>query len=165
MKKIVILGMFLLTSCATSYQPKGIIGNGGFEDTELAPNYFRVVFKGNDATSEEKASDFALLRTSDLMIERGCNVFKVVKYTSNGRSSAIMLPQTQTTYANVNSIGNQAFGSATTSSVGGGLMRLYMPRITIEAKCSNDEIDIEKGVYDSNFINQSIKKKYKITDK
>lgn len=165
MKRLLVLGLVLLSGCATNYQPKSIIGNGGFEDTELAPNYFRVVFKGNDATSEEKASDFALLRTSDLMIERGCNAFKVVKYTSNGRSSAIMLPQTQTTYASVNNIGNQTFGSATTSSVGGGLMRLYMPRITIEAKCSSGDADIENGVYDSKFINQSIKKKYKIMDK
>ena len=80
MKKYLILSLFFLSGCATNYQPKSIIGNGGFEDIELAPNYFQVVFKGNDATSEEKASDFALLRVSDLMLERDCNTFKVVTH-------------------------------------------------------------------------------------
>ena len=162
MKKYLILSLFFLSGCATNYQPKSIIGKGGFEDIELAPNYFQVVFKGNDATSEEKASDFALLRVSDLMLERDCNTFKVVKHTSNGRSGSVFLPQTQTTNTSAYGYGNSAFGNVTTTTYGGGLLRTYMPRITIEAKCSSEAVDIENGVYDTKFLNRSIKNKYKL---
>ena len=53
MKKIIValFGVVLLSGCATPYKPNGFAFNGGFDSVELEPNYFRVVFKGNEKTS------------------------------------------------------------------------------------------------------------------
>ena len=83
---LMLLGIGLV-GCATPYKPNGFAFNGGFDSLELEPNYFRVVFKGNEKTSRERANDFALLRVSDLMIERNCSSFAVVK-TSEGNAGS-----------------------------------------------------------------------------
>ena len=85
MKKIIValFGVVLLSGCATPYKPNGFAFNGGFDSVELEPNYFRVVFKGNEKTSRERANDFALLRVSDLMLERNCSSFAVVKSSND----------------------------------------------------------------------------------
>lgn len=162
MKKFIILAMIALTGCATGYKPQGFM-SGGFEETELEPGYFRVTFKGNDSTSKERAADFALLRASDLMMQKGCSAFKVVSQTDNSRSSALFLPQTQSTIASATVVGNSAFGNATTSTYGGGMMGIVFPRISLDVKCSTDAPNLEQHIYDTKFINQSLKTKYKVS--
>lgn len=162
MKKSIILAMIALSGCATGYKPQGFM-SGGFEETELEPGHFRVTFKGNDSTSKERATDFALLRASDLMMEKGCSAFKVLNQTDNSRSSALYLPQTQTTNASATIMGNSAFGNATTSTYGGGMLGIVFPRISLDVKCSTDVPNLEQHIYDTKFINQSLKTKYKVS--
>lgn len=154
-----------LTGCATGYKPNGFIGNGGFEDVELASNYFRISFKGNEKTSKERAFDFTLLRASELMLARNCPSFLVVKSNEEVRKSALFIPQTQTTYSTATSYGNTAYGSSNTTIAGGGMATLYFPKVVMEIKCTTDLPDIEKNIYDAKFINHSLKTKYKIAEK
>lgn len=164
MKKSLILPciLLLLGGCATGYKPNGFIGNGGFEDVELSPDYFRVSFNGNEKTSKERATDFALLRASDLMLERSCPSFLVVKSSEEVRKGNLFIPQTQTTYSNATAYGNTAYGTANTTTLGGGLATLHFPKVVMEVKCTNDRPDLENKIYDTKFINKSLKAKYKI---
>lgn len=159
----VLIGVWLLSGCATPYKPNGFAFNGGFDSLELEPNYFRVVFKGNEKTSRERASDFALLRVSDLMLERNCSSFAVVKSSNDVKKSAFMLPSTQTSNSTITSYGNTTFAqTSTTPSNIGFIGSLEFPRSTIEARCSSEAPNIELGIYDSKFINNSLRSKYKI---
>lgn len=162
MKKFIILAMIALTGCATGYKPQGFM-SGGFEETELEPGYFRVTFKGNDATSKERTADFALLRASELMEQKGCSSFRVVNWADNSRSGALFLPQTQSTLASATVVGNSAFGNATTSTYGGGVVGVVYPRISLDVKCSTDAPNLEQHIYDTKFINRSLKAKYKVS--
>ena len=165
-KSLIFCSIFIvLSGCATGYKPNGFIGNGGFEDVELAPNYFRVTFRGNEKTSKERATDFTLLRASDLMLERNCPSFVVVKSSEEVRKGSLFIPQTQTTYSNATAYGNTAYGTATTTTMGGGFATLHFPKVTMEVKCTADLPDLEKNIYDVKFINKSLKTKYKIDGK
>ena len=165
MKKIIValFGVVLLSGCATPYKPNGFAFNGGFDSVELEPNYFRVVFKGNEKTSRERVNDFALLRVSDLMLERNCSSFAVVKSSNDIKKSTLVLPTTQTTNTTVTSYGNTTFAqtNSTPSNIG-FIGSLEFPRSTIEARCSNEAPNIDLGIYDSKFINNSLRSKYKI---
>ena len=67
---------FLLISCATPYQPKGSMG--GFYETRINENVYRVSFKGNAYTSLEKATYFTMLRSAELTLEKGYYHFLVI---------------------------------------------------------------------------------------
>lgn len=164
MKKIIValFGVVLLSGCATPYKPNGFAFNGGFDSVELEPNYFRVVFKGNEKTSRERASDFALLRASDLMLERGCASFAVVKSSNDVKKGNFYIPSAQTTNSTITTYGNTTTIQSNTMPSIGMIGSLEFPKSTIEAKCSNEAPDITKGIYSSKFINDSLRAKYKI---
>ncbi len=67
------LGIF--TGCATSYHRDGV--TGGYSDTQLASDEFRVVFSGNVHTSDEQARDYALLRASQVTFQHGFHCFAI----------------------------------------------------------------------------------------
>lgn len=67
----------LLISCATLYQPEGL--TGGYSETRIAENVWRVFFRGNGFTSQERAIDFALLRSAELCLGSGYRYFVVIE--------------------------------------------------------------------------------------
>ena len=75
-KMIILIPVFFLFSCATSYHHKNFFG--GYTDYQLEPDIFRVSFKGNSKTSIERAVDFALLRSAELTLKNGCKYFTVL---------------------------------------------------------------------------------------
>lgn len=161
MKKVaLVIIISILAGCATGYKTNGF--GGGFEDTELSPNYFRISFRGNGVTSSERVYEYALLRASDLMMGRECKSFQVLNLKNQTDTSYIDMPKTSTTSANVYTYGNYATGNATTTSFGGGLQSVNKAKTTLDVKCSNQEADPSLNIYDTNFINQKLKLKYKI---
>ena len=54
--------MLGLTGCATEYHRSGL--TGGFSETRLAPDLYRVYFAGNGFSTDERTQDFALLRAA-----------------------------------------------------------------------------------------------------
>src|ERR1700753_3173424 len=83
-----------LSACATAYQRNGL--TGGFSDTQLAENVFQVNFNGNGYTSFERASDFALLRSAELVAEHGYPFFVIVDARTDASQSAYKTPTTTT---------------------------------------------------------------------
>ena len=59
----------LVVGCSTTYQSKGL--TGGYSDTQLSQDVFRVNFAGNAYTSGEKAQDYTLLRAAQLTLTNG----------------------------------------------------------------------------------------------
>ncbi|HFE9764558.1 TPA: hypothetical protein ACGA4J_001321 [Acinetobacter baumannii] len=161
MKKIAYIALIgLLSGCATQYQSSGF--SGGFTDTELAPGYYRITFRGNGVTSGERVSDFALLRASELMINRQCKNFQVLNSKDSVNTSYYATPQTTTTNVSAYRYGNYINGSATSVSSGGGVEAVNRARSTIEVRCVNQEPDPSMNIFDAIFINQKLKQKYKI---
>ncbi|MCP4666945.1 MAG: hypothetical protein GY849_11315 [Deltaproteobacteria bacterium] len=76
MKRLLPIAIALfLCGCATPYQKKGF--SGGYKETRLKKNVFRVSFKGNSFTDKRRASDFALLRCAELTLEKGFRFFAI----------------------------------------------------------------------------------------
>lgn len=161
MKKLIPLALLILASgCATQYQSSGF--TGGFNETELAPGYFRISFRGNGVTSRERVSDFALLRASELMLSNKCTNFQVLNPKDSVSTSYYSTPQTSSTNISAYQHGNYINGNATTITSGGGYESINRARTTIEVRCVNREADPSLNIFDSKFINQKLKQKYRI---
>jgi hypothetical protein len=81
MRTVLVLAALLATACATPYQKKGI--RGGYDDTQLGENVFRVTFESNTAVSAATTSDYVLLRSAEVALEHGFAFFVV----TSGESS------------------------------------------------------------------------------
>lgn len=63
--------------CATGYEPVGWFEKGGYSEIQLAENVFEVRFLGNRYTDSARASDFALLRSAEVVLAHGFRFFVV----------------------------------------------------------------------------------------
>lgn len=147
----------LLSSCATTYQPQGF--SGGFTETQLDTNVFRVSFRGNGYTSSDRAADFALMRSAELALKNGFTHFVIIDGRSGSSVSSFTTPVQSTTVGSANVYGNTAYGRATTTTVGGQTFMVEKPSSTNTIYCMKGKPD---GVfaYDAAFIARSISEKY-----
>ena len=130
----VLVVALLLASCATGYGQKSFF-SGGFEDTQLGPDIFRISFSGNDSTSMARTKDFALLRSAELALENGYPYFVVV----NEREWVVEVQ--------VDDIkGNE-------------------PRASTTIQLLKTKDGVGGVVYDAQFLVDSLKAKYKIGEK
>ena len=58
MKKLLTVFFFFITSCATIYQPKNLLG--GYSASQINENTWKVTFEGNSYTSKARAANFAI---------------------------------------------------------------------------------------------------------
>lgn len=79
-KALFIAGtVLLMTSCSTGYQSSNSWKlNGGYSETQLSEDVYKVSFRGNGYTSLEKASDFALMRAAEIGLEKGYTHFAII---------------------------------------------------------------------------------------
>lgn len=132
------LATIAVAGCATSYQQRGF--SGGFSETQLAENVFEVRFSGNGYTSSERASDFALLRSAELSLERGFRYF-VVDDNENDRQIAI---------------------NTVTTSSGANTYSTSKPGARKVIVCFKEKPDWTGVIYEARFVVQSIRGKYEI---
>jgi hypothetical protein len=149
----------LSTACVTGYQSKGF--NGGFQDTQLAPDVFRVSFSGNSLTSNDRVQDFAMLRAAELTLANDSQYFAVISSEDQSRTDTHM------TYGSSQSVGI-ASGRGKTRSYSGvtsysqpQVHTSYKPGVgllirTFQVKPESDL------VFEANFIASSIRTKYGI---
>lgn len=151
--------VLFLTACATSYQNSGF--TGGYSETQLDENVFKVSFRGNGYTSRERASDFALLRSAELTLQHGYRYFVIVDEQSNTRNSTYTTPITSNTTANVYGSGNYAYGTATTTTSGGQTYNISKPSTSNTIVLFEEKP--ENGFsYNAGFIYQELRQKYGI---
>ncbi len=155
------LSLFLLGSlaaCATAYQPQGFAG--GFNETQIDRNVFRVSFKGNGYTSEERAEEMALLRSAEVALKNGFTHFAISDGRSRTDYSAFTTPSQSTTTGTLNTYGDRTYLNAQTRTTGGQTFVAAKPRTTNTIVCFNGKPDSGVFVYDARFLVKSLGQKY-----
>jgi hypothetical protein len=147
----------LLASCSTPYQRSGI--GGGYSDTRLAPDIWRVSFKGNGYTSSDRAQDFALLRVSDLCLANGYTCFAVINEQASESTMAYHTPTTTYQNGTATAYGNQVYYSGTATTTGGSTFLFHFPKSGVLVRGFKEK---PEGVftYDAAFLQSSIREKY-----
>lgn len=161
MKKVfAFITVALLAGCATSYQAQSF--SGGFSETQLDKNVFRVTFKGNGYTQSERAEDFALLRSAELTLKHGFTHFAIIDGRQSNDYGVMTTPTQSYTTGSVTSYGNTAYGSAHTTTTGGQSFIIKKPSSTNTIVCFNGKPENGMFVYDAQFIYTSLTAKYGI---
>jgi len=151
--------LILISSCVTPYASKGFLG--GYSDTALAPDVYKISFGGNGYTTQERATDFAVLRAAELTLSHGYRYFGIINQTEGGRSGVINTPGYAITNMNAQRVGNMVYGSGYTTYVPGMSIPLFFPESGLMIRCFKERP--EGGfALDGRFISDSIRTKYHI---
>jgi hypothetical protein len=149
--------------CATPYKSSGFMG--GFSETRLAEDVFRVNFRGNGYTSPERTQDFAMLRAAELAQENGFKYFAIIDESASTDVS------TFTTSGSAQTTGSASIYGRSGSYYGNYSERttytppqthfVFKPRSGLLMRCFAEKPD---GIYvlEAAFLRESIKAKYKI---
>ncbi len=83
MKRILSLAVVLLAvGCATGYQSSDDSVTGGYSETRLAPNEWRVLVEGNGFTERGEVEQILLRRAAELTLEQGRRYFVLTAHRS-----------------------------------------------------------------------------------
>jgi hypothetical protein len=151
----------VLIGCATGYTSSGF--TGGYSDTQLAPDVFRVTFKGNGYTSAERVQDFALLRAADLALTNGYTHFGILGEASGASQGSFTTPGQSYSTANVQVYGRSAFVTGQTTYIPGQTFTFFKPHTGLMIKCFHGQPE-GKDLFDARFVRRSIRQKYKIKE-
>lgn len=155
---VALVGL-LVVACATGYHSSGY--TGGYTDTQLAPDVFRVSFSGNGYTSSDRVQDFALLRAAELTIANNAQYFAVISSADQSRTDTHVTPGSSQTSGTVSAYGNTGYYSGTTTYSAPQVQTIYKPGAGMMIRTFQNKP--EGGVvFDANFITASIKTKYGI---
>lgn len=156
--KFLLILFLVLTGCATPYQKNGL--SGGYSETQLSENVFKVHFRGNGYTRGERAEDFALMRSAEIAIEHGYAYFIIVDSAGDVEHSTYTTPVSSYTTANATAVGNTAYGNARTQYYGGQTMHISKPSAKNTIICFKEKPTDQPMVYDAIFVRDSIRNKY-----
>ena len=96
----VALSLLVLQSCSSGPTPYQSLGStGGYSNTQLDENVFKVSFRGNGSTRLERAIDFTLLRCAELTLQNGYKYFVVVDKSNRNPVTDSGTTYTETDYA------------------------------------------------------------------
>ena len=78
MKVSAVIGLIAMlgVGCTTAYQKAGL--TGGFVETDLGKNAWRVTFSGNGYTSYETVQTFWLYRCCEIALDKGFDGFEIL---------------------------------------------------------------------------------------
>jgi len=83
MKRLIaVAAVFLAVGCATQYQSSDTSLSGGYTESRLAPNEWRVLVEGNGFTSRGEAEQFLMRRAAELTLEQGKRYFELDAHDS-----------------------------------------------------------------------------------
>lgn len=150
-----------LAGCATTYQPNSF--TGGYSETRLAENIFSVSFRGNGYTGRDRAVDFALLRSAEVVLENGFSHFAVIDGSTVTDVSVHTMPTTTQTNFSANRVGHSMYGQATSTTYGGQSFHIRRPSTTMTIFAFPERPDGVAVVYDAEFVANGIRQKYRIT--
>lgn len=90
----------LLIGCSTPYKSAGL--TGGYSDVQLSKDIYKVSFRGNGFTSNEKVQDYLLYRCAQLTDSKGYKYFIVLAGNENHSDQIYTTPTTINTHVNGN---------------------------------------------------------------
>jgi hypothetical protein len=150
-----------LTGCATTYQADSF--TGGFTETRYAEDVFEVSFKGNGYTSEQRASDLALLRSAELTLKSGYKYFVVFSGDTKSGIYSYTTPKQTVTTGTVQTYGNTGYVNAQSQTYGGQTYNVAKPTATKIFKMFREEPTSLAMYFSAAFICESVGAKYKVT--
>ncbi len=152
--------LLLTAACATPYQKQGF--TGGFDETPIAPNVWRVSFNGNGYTSSDRAEDLVLLRSAELTLTSGYSYFGLASARVGSTVQALTAPTVTTTSANAHVFGNTVRGSSTSITTGGGTTFISKPSAHNTVVMFKEKPEGTGMIFDAQFICTSVGAKYKV---
>ena len=85
-----------LSACVspTPYQPavRGGLSSGGYSETRIEPNRWRVNFSGNTMTSRETVEGYLLFRAAELTLQNGDDWFAIVDRHTDDKTRTYVQP-------------------------------------------------------------------------
>jgi hypothetical protein len=134
MQAMKLLGSLIVVAvvvcgCATAYQPES--ATGGFVETQLTEDVYRVTFGGNAYTSASQVEDYSLLRCAELTKQSGYSHFYIL---------------------------DEIEGTGSETRVIAGEMSMSSSAHTI--RMTNNSETADRLTYEASFIINSIKSKY-----
>lgn len=88
----VLSAFFLLTGCASPYQPSGF--RGGYTDMALNRDTYFVAFRGNGFTSSDVVQSYVLRRSAELTRSKGYQYFVIINSGTQASSQIVKTPTT-----------------------------------------------------------------------
>jgi hypothetical protein len=152
-----IIAALMIQGCATAYHPAS--SKNGYSEVRLDTNKFRVTFKGNRYTDLERAIDFVLLRSAELVLINGFSYFDVTatyEYSEDDYQSYPTL-----FYSKGNAHGDHNLRATVTT--GNYSYEITRPRYSAEIICFTEQ----PGDYSYNaaLLRDSLINKYKIANR
>jgi len=160
MYKIIILSfMIALQACSTSYQSKGF--SGGYTETQLDENVFRVNFSGNGYTKKEKAADLSLLRCAELTLNNGYKYFVVINTDNYAKTNTHTTPTTTNTTGSAFGTSNSVYGHSRSTTSGGQTYNVSMPTASNVILMLHEKPD-STFAFNAEFAYKSLTEKYRV---
>lgn len=154
----VLLSFSILIGCSTPYQRKSCLG--GFSETQLQENIFTVYFNGNGYTSRERASDFALLRCAEVVLENGKKYFQIMGADASQEISYYNTGGVANTTGRATTYGQTTNYRATTYSTGGTSIPIVKPASSYTILLLDSKPEGDSGILNAEFLAKSLKNKY-----
>jgi hypothetical protein len=94
---LILAGSASLSACmtATPYQPATAgrsSASGGYSDTQIESNRFRVSFKGNSLTARETVERYLLYRAAELTLQNGYDYFVLADRDTEKKTDIVREP-------------------------------------------------------------------------
>ncbi len=156
------LAVGLMVSSCTSYKKDGIAG--GFTETQLGENIWRVNARGNAFATDELIADMILLRSADLATQNGFTHFAFTSGSKGSDTTTVYNPGTSYTTGTINTspYSNTATYSGQTMTMGGFFDTYSKPKAENTVMMFKEKPKNARGVvYEAKFICQSLGKKLK----
>ncbi len=153
-----VLSFVCVIGCATGYQRRMFLS--GYRDLPIRDDIHWVTFHGNGHTSEDRAADFALLRSAEVALERGCPFFVILENETHSDVSTRTSPMVTQTVGNIDSFGNV---NATSFTSGGSTHVRRMPRSHMVVRILKERPDDDGDlVYDAVQIRRRLRAQYNL---
>ncbi len=155
-KLIFVFISLVLMGCATGYQKDGL--GGGFKDTKISEDLYRISFQGNAYTDRQQAADYALLRAAEVTTENGFNYFAILDEREGSQTIHYVSPSSTDVKGTFR--GNQFSG--TTTQTGGQSYLFNLPNQRFIIRTFKTKPGIEGIVYDANEVITNLRQQYGI---
>ncbi len=156
---ILLFGVTFACGCATPYQSSGLCG--GYSETQLAPDVFRISFRGNGYTSGERAQNLALLRAAEVTLDHGYKYFILVDESNSQSLSTVTTPGSSYTTGSAYIHGNQATYSGHTTYTPPQTYTVSKPKTGLLIQCLKEPPEVARA-FNAAFLVESLKAKYNL---
>lgn len=147
-----------VAACATGFHPDGL--GGGYAETHLAPDVWRVTSRGNGYTSQTRALDFALLRSAQLALRAGYPYF-VVLDSADATTTRDFRAASETT-GTVTSTGGGSASIEMTTTPGASHRYTFPAKALLIHGIHSKSEGGSQYVYDADFLVKSLTAQYGI---